>query len=159
MTLITWVFQAKPGRWEKILRIIWTLGFVLFVAHVLAAFHYHHRWSHASAIAETARQTRASIGFEFGAGIYFNHLFMIVWAIDLIWIWCASETTMHRYRWLRMTWIAYLIFIAFNGVAIFKDGWMRAGGIAALFIMLVGITLRWRSKQQVARLSPQGESS
>ncbi len=97
---------------------VWTLGFLFFVAHVVAAFHFHHHWSHASALAETARQTRDMIGLEFGAGLYFNHLFTIVWAMDLAWIWFANAEVTLRYPWLRLTWIAYLIFIAFNGVAV-----------------------------------------
>ena len=147
-TLITWVLQTKPSRWERALRIVWTLGFALFVAHVLAAFHFHHHWSHASAWAETARQTRDQIGLEFGVGLYFNHLFMVVWAIDLAWIWFAEAEFSRRYRWLRMTWIAYLIFIAFNGVAVFKDGWMRVGGYTAMSLILVGLVVRLKSKRE-----------
>lgn len=144
-TLISWVLQTAPSRWDRSLRIVWSLGFVLFVAHVVAAFHFHHQWSHAAALAETARQTRDQIGLEFGVGLYFNHLFMIVWAIDLVWIWFASTELQKRYRWLRLTWIAYLIFIAFNGVAVFKDGWMRVGGITAMCVILLGVIMRLKS--------------
>jgi len=149
-TLITWVLQTKSNQWERSLRIVWTLGFLLFVAHVVVAFHFHHHWSHTSALAETARQTRDLIGLEFGAGLYFNHLFMLVWAIDLVWIWFGKAESIQRYRWLRLTWIAYLIFIAFNGVAVFKDGWMRFGGIVALALIILGAIMRLKSKQQSA---------
>lgn len=142
LTLFVWVLRTKSSRWAEVLRVVWTLGFVLFAAHVIAAFHFHHQWSHASALAETARQTRDLIGVEFGAGLYFNHLFMLIWAIDLAWIWLANPRLVQRYRWLRLTWLAYLVFIAFNGVAVFKDGWMRIGGITALTLIVVGAIVR-----------------
>jgi hypothetical protein len=147
-TLIAWGLQSKSSRWGQCLRIIWSLGFLLFVAHVVAAFHFQHHWSHTAALDETARQTRHLIGLEFGIGLYFNHVFMLVWAIDLVWIWFASAQITQRYRWLRLTWIGYLIFIAFNGVAVFKDGWMRAGGIAALGLIVLGAIVRLKSKNQ-----------
>ena len=80
-TLITWVLQTKSSRWERRLRVTWTFGFLLFVAHVVAAFHFHHHWSHRAALAETACQTRDLLGLEFGVGLYFNYLFLLVWAL------------------------------------------------------------------------------
>jgi hypothetical protein len=153
-TLFAWVLQSRPSRWDRGLRIIWSLGFLLFVAHVVAAFHFHHHWSHRAALAETARQTRDLIGLEFGAGLYFNYLFMLIWAVDLICIWCAKPEFIQRNRWLRLTWIAYLIFIAFNGVAVFKGGWMRAGGIAALTLIGLGAVLRLKSNHPAIKRSP-----
>ena len=147
-------FSRNASGWQRSLRIIWTIGFLLFVAHVVAAFHFHHNWSHASTLAETARQTRDLIGLEFGAGVYFNHLFMLVWAIDLIWIWFGNSEFTQRYRGLRLTWVAYLIFIAFNGVAVFKDGWMRVGGIAALTLMMLGAIVRLKSNQRSGNKQP-----
>jgi hypothetical protein len=88
------------------------------------------------------------IGIEFGVGLYFNYLFMLVWAIDLIWIWLANSELADRYRWLRLTWIAYLIFIAFNGVAVFKDGWMRVGGIAAMTLIILAAIVRLRPNRR-----------
>ena len=143
-TLIVWVFQRRSGRFDGTLRTLWTAGFVLFVAHVLTAFHFHHDWNHAAAIAETARQTRELIGLEFGAGLYFNYLFLLVWALDIVWIWFVNVEIVKRYRWLRIAWLAYLIFIAFNGVAVFKSGGMRAGGIAALTLISLGIIMRMK---------------
>jgi len=147
-TLVAWVLQLKPGRFDRILRMLWSVSFVLFVAHVLAAFHFHHGWNHAAAVAETARQTRDLIGLEFGVGLYFNYLFLLVWAFDLTWIWFVDAEITKRYRWLRIVWLTYLIFIAFNGVAIFKSGWMRAGGIAALTLITSGAILRWKHKHR-----------
>ena len=148
-SLIAWVLQIKPGRFDKTLRMLWSVSFMLFVAHVLAAFHFHHGWNHAAAVAETARQTRELIGLEFGAGLFFNYLFLLVWAFDVMWIWIAEAEIVKRYRWLRIAWLAYLIFIAFNGAAIFKSGGMRVGGIAALSLISLGVILR--SKRQHPR--------
>ena len=153
-TLITWVLQTKSSRWERRLRVTWTFGFLLFVAHVVAAFHFHHHWSHRAALAETACQTRDLLGLEFGVGLYFNYLFLLVWALDLVWIGFANAAFARRFRWLRLTWIGYLIFIVFNGVAVFKDGWMRVGGIAALMLIVFGAIVRLRSNPPSAIETP-----
>lgn len=108
---------------------IWTLGFVLFVGHVVAAYHFEHHWSHQAAVIDTAKQTRELIGVEFGGGVYFNYLFLVLWGVDVVVSW--FEPNLSYLRALRVLWISYLLFIAFNGVVVFKSGWLRALGLVA----------------------------
>jgi hypothetical protein len=49
-------------------RAAWMAGFVVFVAHMIAAFQLVHHWSHADAYADTARKTVALTGVVFGHG-------------------------------------------------------------------------------------------
>lgn len=143
-TLFGWTWRRDDKRFNDWLRITWTLGFVLFVAHVLSAFHFHHHWDHQAAINETASQTRETIGLEFGGGVYFNHLFMCVWGLHVVWLWTMSGAI--RFRQLELAGLLYLFFIAFNGTAIFKTGWLRASGVAAMLILICGLLLRFNNQ-------------
>ena len=57
-------------HWRGGARWAWTLGCVFFLVHVVCAFAYFHHWSHAEAYRETARQTAALTGWQWGGGIY-----------------------------------------------------------------------------------------
>ncbi len=144
-SLIGWLAPPSSKRIEWCLCLAWSAGVALFIGHVVAAYHFHHHWSHSAALADTARQTRDLIGIEFGGGLYFNYAFMLIWGGDVAWIWSVSRATVKRFRWLRIAWLAFLVFIAINGVAVFKGGWIRTGGITAISLMLLATILRWRS--------------
>ena len=150
-------FTAVLGVWaagctgpaiDRYLRWVWTGGWFLFFFHMLAAFHFQHHWSHAHAVADTARQTLELIGWEFGGGVYFNYLFLLLWGADLV-LWWQGKQSADWYRPLRRMLIGYLIFIAFNGVVVFKSGWLRWAGTAAT-LGLSGIWLARITKQKQA---------
>ncbi len=126
------IVRASPNsRWTQIARATWTLGCLLFLAHVACAFHYYHGWSHAQAFDDTARQTEELIGWQFGAGVYFSYLFTLVWTADAAWWWIAAESYVNRHRLLSVSIHAYMLFIAFNGAIVFEGGPVRWAGIAA----------------------------
>src|SRR5882762_2048787 len=77
---------AAPARRAEA-RFLWTAGCLLFLAHVAAAFHFFHGWSHAHAYRETARQTRELFGIDWGGGLYLNYLFTLAWAADAAYWW------------------------------------------------------------------------
>src|ERR1700752_1372958 len=54
-------------------------GLVALVAHMLVAMGARHGWSHEAALAETARQTAAVYGLDWGGGLYVNYLFAGLW--------------------------------------------------------------------------------
>src|SRR5262245_656128 len=62
-------------RWA---RGAWTAGCVLYLLHVVAAFHYYHHWSHDAAYESTARQTADVVGVHWGGGLYVNYAFTLV---------------------------------------------------------------------------------
>lgn len=130
---------VRSSRWPKIARWIWTAACGLFVVHVACAFHFSHGWSHWAAWEDTARQTRELLGVEFGQGIYFSYLFLVLWIVDVIWMWLAPlERRTPRTRALVH---GFLCFIAFNGAIVFEDGPTRYAGIAACLI-LAGLAVR-----------------
>lgn len=122
----------------------WTIGCLFFLAHMLCGFAYH-EWSHAKVYAYTAQETQRLIGWEFGAGIYFNYLFAVVWSCDVIRRWWLHERT-----WSTVCGYAvqtYMAFIAINGTIIFKSGWIRGAAVLALATLFVLAARRyWLAK-------------
>lgn len=133
------------NRLSKAFRWLWTTAFLLFLLHVAAAFHFVHRWSHQAAFDATAKETLDKMGFAYGTGVYFNYLFLLLWAIDLVWVWRPETLRNRTQKTLFYAGRAYLLFIAFNGAVIFKTGWMRILGISATALLA---TLLWRWLQR-----------
>jgi hypothetical protein len=138
--LIGWGVMRASRSHPRLLRVLWTTGLILFLLHVAAAFHFHHHWNHQAALDETASQTEELLGFRFGLGLYFNYLFLMIWGADVAWAWRSARP--ETFRWPRLVWIAYLVFIAFNGTVVFKTGWLRVAGISALLMLVAGLAYR-----------------
>jgi hypothetical protein len=132
--------EASMGRW---LKYVWTASFVMCALHVLAAFHFVHDWSHSAAYLATAEETRTKLGFAYGAGVYFNYFFLVVWGVDVCWTWCSNKNSTRSTPWVILAGRWYLLFIAFNSVVVFKSGWLRAIGAIATLVLL-GIAIRNR---------------
>lgn len=113
-------------------RVVWTLGCGLFIAHVIAAFGYYHHFSHEAAYDDTASQTQEQLGFAFGGGIYFSYLFLAIWVADVGWRWLSPGT---RPAWLDWPLHAYMFFIAFNGAIVFEGGVSRVAGVIACLVL------------------------
>ena len=143
------------SRWPYTARAIWTLGCVLFVVHVACAFHFYHHWSHAAAWQSTAQETEQLLGVAFGDGIYFSYLFLVLWVLDVAWLWLRSDRNevangtpsepatvdatavpqlplrLDRTPSWRVLVHIFLLFIAFNGAIVFEHGPTRWAAIAA----------------------------
>jgi hypothetical protein len=135
---------SQSSRW------IWTAGCLLFLGHMASAFHYYHHWNHAHAFADTAERTQKALGWEFGWGIYFNHLFAVVWAADVAWSWLSPGSFAARPRWVTISIHAFLLFIAINGLAVFKGGAVRWITLAAAAGLAVWWLARFRARMMPA---------
>jgi hypothetical protein len=60
-------------------RLAMTAAAIAYLVHVCCAFQYFYAWSHAVALRETARQTDALFGVNWGGGLYLNYLFTALW--------------------------------------------------------------------------------
>lgn len=111
------------------------------LAHVSAAFHYVHHWSHTTASLATARDTAAVTGLDWGGGLYLNYLFVLIWLADTGW-WCRDPVLYQR-RPAAIEWgvQGFLGFIVFNATVVFKAGPVRWAGIAASLLVL-GLLVR-----------------
>ena len=115
---------------------LWAAACAVFLAHVAAAFHFVHGWSHAAAYAETARRTEEWFGWNFGGGLYANYLFTALWTLDAA-AWCFAPRLAQRVpRWLQSLWLSFFLGMAFQGSVVFAAGPTRVVS-AAGFGMLV----------------------
>ena len=133
-------------RGRKI-RFLWTVGCLLFIVHVAAAFHYVHHWSHQAAVRTTATETRQLLGVAFGEGLWFSYVFVLLWLADAVWWWSSATSYLQRPRWLNLALHGYLLFIAFNGAVIFEAGPTRLFGLLITPLLLVMMILKLRSRQ------------
>ena len=90
-----------------------------------------HHWSQAAAVAATAARTRELFGWEFGAGVWANYLFALIWIADGLW-WCVWPASYRR----RSVWIVcgghgFLAMIVVSGAIVFEAGPTRYVAIAA----------------------------
>ncbi len=112
-------------------RYTWTAGLLAYLAHVVAAFTFHHHWSHDAAYTETARQTRELFGVPSGFGLYFNYFFTALWLADVLWLWTRPDSHRTRPRWVSAAIHSFMAFLFFNATVVFASGWTRWLGIAA----------------------------
>ena len=137
--LLAWRF-TKP----QAAKACWTMGLAAYLAHVVAAFAYRHSWSHEAAWLETARQTSALFGLDWGGGLWFNYVFTLVWLFDAAWLWIRPESYRLRTRAVSIPIHAFMAFMFFNGAVVFASGWVRWLGAAATATLILLHALRPR---------------
>ena len=119
-------------------RLAWTIGCAALVAHFASAFEFYHAWSHASAYADTARQTAEVFKINWGGGLFINYAVATLWFADVAWWWFAGLDSYRRRPWLiTLSWHSFLIFIIFNATVVFKDGLVRWIGLLLCVILVV----------------------
>jgi len=110
---------------------------LFYLAHVVAAFHFYHGWSHAAAYEHTARRTAEVVGLDWGGGLWWNYAFGAVWLGDILW-------RRGRPAWLGVAVQAFLAFMAFNATVVFETGAIRWLGLAATGVLLTTWLVRRR---------------
>jgi len=129
---------ARPA--PRLRQWAWTLGCLFYLAHVAAAFHFYHHWSHAAAYQHTARRTAEVMGLDWGGGLYWNYAFTLVWLGDVIWTWFGLRWP----PWAGAAVPGFLAFMAFNATVVFGTGPIRWLGLAGT--VLLG-AIHWRRRQ------------
>jgi hypothetical protein len=118
----------------KAARTCWTLAWLAYFVHLASAMHYYHGWSHADAM----RHVEEVSGF--GPGIFFSHLFTLLWTADVAWWWLDPGSYARRFAGFDRLVHAYMAFIIFNGTVVYETGFIRWAGavvFAALALRLV----------------------
>lgn len=127
--------RADANWWT---RWAWTIGCAALLAHFASAYEFYHAWSHASAYADTARQTAEVFKVNWGGGLFINYAVAALWFADLAWWWFAGLDSYRRRPWLlTLVWHGFLIFIIFNATVVFKDGLVRWLGLFICAILCV----------------------
>lgn len=141
------------GVSEGALRGIWTAGCLVFLAHIAAGMHFYHQWDHHHAYEETAQQTYDTLGVRFGGGIYVNHLMAILWLGDVLWWWLAPRSYRQRSPYWGQAIVGFFLFIAFNGLVVFKQGTLRIAGLVGFSILaLTWLVVQLQGKTDVSRV-------
>ena len=109
----------------------WLIGAVVMLLHTAFAFHFHHHWSHAVAVVDTACQTRELTGINWGGGVWLNYLFAAVWLGEASWRIAAPTGHARRPRWLTIATHAFIAFMWFNATVVFGSWPMRVAGVVA----------------------------
>lgn len=121
--------SGSSFRKDQAARALWTLGAVLYLAHVLFAFAVHHDWNHAAAYDYTAQVTEDFTGTRSGAGIFINYAFTALWLWETAWWWLRATSYASRGRGYTWTVRGLFLFMIVNGAVIFVTGPMRWVGV------------------------------
>lgn len=146
--LISLAVAARSGRegsarrrWEM----AWSIAALALLVHVLVAFHFEHSWSHAAAYRHTAKQTAATVGIDWGGGLYFNYLVLIVWLGDVLRLWNQRHVS-SRPNTTRAIVDWFVAFLMINATVVFGPwGWKPVGALVA-----VGLVVAYRFRTSVA---------
>lgn len=132
LTLMIVRRRYPEAGWDDIARTLWTLAWAAYIVHLAMAFHYYHEWSHAHAMEHTESRS------GFGQGIYFSHLFTLLWTADVAYWWLSPEGYLRRSS--RVAWLlhAYMLFVVFNATVVYEQGFIRWAGVA-LFVWLIAV--------------------
>ena len=120
----TGAFLLLRGN-RRIAKWVWGSGCDFNTLHILVAFHFTHGWSHAAAVEHVARQSEAVIGTSFGAGIWFNYVFTILWIVDASWLWLKPKSYTRRKKWVAWAIHGFLFFMVVNAAVVFAPDMVR----------------------------------
>jgi hypothetical protein len=130
------------GKWDQLTRLLWTLAWASYLIHLAMAFHHYHHWSHADATAHTEEVS------GFGPGIYFSHLFTLLWTMDVAYWWSRPTRYAARAGWIGWALHGFMAFIIFNATIVYETGTIRYAGLA-MFLGLGAIGLVARTSKSV----------
>lgn len=133
--------RAGTTRRGSAARLLWSCACLTFLVHVALAFHYAHGWSHARAMAHTEEVS------GFGPGIFFSHLFSLLWAADVLCWWLWPKWYSSRSRTIDLWLHGYMLFIVFNGTVVFETGTARLLGVCLFAELLVFILATCANKR------------
>jgi hypothetical protein len=128
-------------------RWLWTTACVMLWIHVACAFIFAHHWSHAEAHTHTARQTARVVGLDWGGGIYFNYLLMVLWAGDAAWWWLAPRSFRGRPPIIGGILRGFVAFMAFNAAVVFVSSPLRWVALGVMLILGVWAIRRRRGHE------------
>jgi hypothetical protein len=116
-----WAARSVRGR---LARWCWTFAWAIYAVHLAMAFHHYHHWSHADAVHHTEQVS------GFGEGIYFSHLFTLVWTADVLFWWLRADRHAARSPWIDRVLHGFMALIIFNATVVYETGPIRWAGLA-----------------------------
>ncbi|MCG8653889.1 MAG: hypothetical protein MI861_28880 [Pirellulales bacterium] len=98
---------------------LWSLGCVFYLAHVILAFTFVHQWSHQQALDHTAAETARLTGWSRGEGLWVNYGFTVIWIADSFRITRAYLKRKPTSRRIDQLVGYFFAFIVFNATVVF----------------------------------------
>jgi hypothetical protein len=126
--------SATGAAWprESRARALFAGGLVALAVHSVLALGLRYGWSHAAAARDTARQTEEVTGLGFTGGLYVNELFLLLWAVELLWWWHDPSGYRGRGRAFEWPVRAFFLTMFVSGAIVFAHGPVRWAGAAAV---------------------------
>lgn len=144
--VVTFAMQLRGlAELSNVVRGTWLVGATAAFGHSALALLSFHDGSHAAAFEATAQQTEELLGVAVGVGLYVNYIFVAVWLVDALLRCFRADLYRLLPYWYRVAMYSFLIFIAFNGTVVFKDGWLRLLGLIVTAALLV---MWWKSERK-----------
>jgi len=144
--VVTFAMQLRGlAELSNVVRGTWLVGATAAFGHSALALLSFHDGSHAAAFEATAQQTEELLGVAVGVGLYVNYIFVAVWLVDALLRCFRADLYRLLPYWYRVAMYSFLIFIAFNGTVVFKDGWLRLLGLIVTAVLLV---MWWKSERK-----------
>jgi hypothetical protein len=153
LALVAWAAGEMLGRRPRIQnvsRVVWSIGALALLVHLALAMHWKHGWSHAAAVADTARQTNERFSLNWGGGVWLNYLMIAWWLLDAAWLWRSPANWAASSPW-RTARRGFFLFMWFNGAVVFPTGavrWLALG-------LCVAVTMAWWKEAQSSKLKAQ----
>lgn len=166
--VVSCVSGRERPMWRVAFTGLWTVACLLLAAHMAAAFHFLHGWSHSAAWRHTATRTGEEIGFYWGGGIYANYLALALWATDVVMRWwkiaadkipirppsthsssaiLKGKPTSVLSGFHQSTYL-YLLFLQFQATVVFGGVTARALGVTFLVVASGVWVIRWRRSKR-----------
>lgn len=154
--LLLWLaaewLALNPAR-LRLRQWIFGLSAIVFLGHVVLAFHIFYDWSQSTALADVRRQTREVTGLEWSIGLWINYAFALLWCGEALWLGLEARHYSGRPRWITLAVRGVFWFMAFNGAVVFVKGPQRWLGLA---ICLGAVGVWWtgwkRARAESGRL-------
>ena len=149
LMVVVFSIELRGGnRTDRMTASLWLAGAVLALGHGIGTVATFHHGSQTLAFESTAQRTEQLLGIRFGAGLFVNYVFLIVWLVDAL----MAILLPVRYRRLQRLYVyatdGFLLFIAINGAIVFQTGWSRSIGVISLIFLLMLVIQRrfWTNK-------------
>lgn len=138
-----WALSLADKRHQRtrLIRTVWTIGWLALVVHVLIAMAKVHGWSWTAAYEHTAQRTQLLTGWNWGGGVWFNLLTAVIWGADVCRLWSRPQSSRSRSA-TDYAIQAYLAFMMFNATVVFGSQFAQYAGCG----VCVGfVIIAWRS--------------
>jgi len=140
------VLMRRSPAFDRLARRLSTAGLALALVHVLLAFDIVYAWDHEAAVAGTAQQTAAVLGWGWRGGIFVNYVFLALWLADVCWWWADPGSHLSRPPRLELARLLLFTFMFVNAAIVFAPSPGRIVGVAAVTaVLFASPVLRRRS--------------